>query len=622
MADFAEIDEIIRENERRKAEAEDIYDPVRGTGCVGERVEYDATAWDEGVVMLPKEMTEDKDFGSIISPKGYREMRCRYDFEYWAATKAMIKHKTNRRLVAFTLNRPQRKLLEVMESQRRRGLPVRVILLKARQWGGSTLIQIYMAWWQIELYDRCHSMICAHVKDASTTVRGIYETLVTNLSRSGKMRLRPFNNSRNISILPKRGNKLAIASIESQDAIRGGDYSMAHLTEVAFWRSSSKKRPEDFIRAICGSIHYGPETLIALESTANGVGNYFHREWLRTSRGESDKTGVFVAWYEIGIYTLATDNPAELWESMDDYERNLWRTGLTLEQINWYHCKRKEYSSHRQMMSEYPSTATEAFVNSASGVFGIDYIERLRKGTTEPLAIGDINGLSATGEQSLKGIRFTSDEKGCLRIWEFPNDNRDKAVGQRYIAGVDIGGVSDGADWSAITVMDCGINATDTPKIVASWRGHIDHDLLAWKCAGIAKWYDDALLVVESNTLEQEHTDGDPSTYILGCIGRHYRNLYYRRDPLSGTYKPGMHINRSSKTALITELVAAVRDEAYIERDDRACDEYAQYERQPSGSFAARDGCHDDLLMTRALIFGAIKERRVTPIDAVRNFCK
>lgn len=30
-------------------------------------------------------------------------------------------------------------------------------------------------------------------------------------------------------------------------------------------------------------------------------------------------------------------------------------------------------------------------------------------------------------------------------------------------------------------------------------------------------------------------------------------------------------------------------------------DEYLNYEKKPNGSFGARQGCHDDLLMTRAI---------------------
>lgn len=37
------------------------------------------------------------------------------------------------------------------------------------------------------------------------------------------------------------------------------------------------------------------------------------------------------------------------------------------------------------------------------------------------------------------------------------------------------------------------------------------------------------------------------------------------------------------------------------ERDRRCIDEYLNYEKKPNGSFGARHGCHDDLLMTRAI---------------------
>ena len=53
-----------------------------------------------------------------------------------------------------------------------------------------------------------------------------------------------------------------------------------------------------------------PETLIAIESTANGVGNYFHSEWLRCKEGRGDKHAVFVPWYEIDIYRLEPRKPA------------------------------------------------------------------------------------------------------------------------------------------------------------------------------------------------------------------------------------------------------------------------------------------------------------------------
>ena len=80
------------------------------------------------------------------------------------------------------------------------------------------------------------------------------------------------------------------------------------MSEVAFWRSSASHDPNDIIRSIAGSVALASHTILVIESTANGVGNYFHTEWLRAEAGVSDKTAIFVPWYEYGIYTLPVDD--------------------------------------------------------------------------------------------------------------------------------------------------------------------------------------------------------------------------------------------------------------------------------------------------------------------------
>ena len=64
-----------------------------------------------------------------------------------------------------------------------------------------------------------------------------------------------------------------------------------------------------------------------------------------------------------------------------------------------------------------------------------------------------------------------------------------------------------------ISVLDR-MGESGMPEVVAQWRGHIDHDLLAWKSATIGAWYDDALLVIESNTLDSHNTEGDHSMLL------------------------------------------------------------------------------------------------------------
>ena len=103
---------------------------------------------------------------------------------------------------------------------------------------------------------------------------------------------------------------------------------MAHLSEVAFWGEGDHDVAEKIVRSVAGSIALLPDTLIVMESTADGDDNYFHTEWQRAVRGESDKEAVFVPWYEIEIYRkeLADSERREVAESLDSYEK--WLLGL------------------------------------------------------------------------------------------------------------------------------------------------------------------------------------------------------------------------------------------------------------------------------------------------------
>ena len=210
---------------------------------------------------------------------------------------------------------------------------------------------------------------------------------------------------------------------------------------------------------------------------------------------------------------------------------------------------------------------------------------------------------SLTGHGALQVSGFVEDAKGGLKVWKKPVS--DQKWRNRYVVAVDIGGRSASSDYSVIAVIDrCG--AEGLPEVAAQWRGHIDHDLLTWKAASIASWYDDALLVIESNTLETENTDGDPALYLLSRLDSVYPNLYRREQadrsfPTAAGYKVGFHTNRATKSLVISHLIALVRESAYVEHDMDACDELSVYECGPSGCFGAKLGFHDDILMTRAI---------------------
>lgn len=334
-------------------------------------------------------------------------------------------------------------------------------------------------------------------------------------------------------------------------------------------------------------------------------GSYFHQECERAKRGESDKQFAFVPWFEIEMYTLPIDDYDSFIGSLTDYERMLWHRGATLEAIAWYRQKRKEYARHADMMAEYPSDDIEAFCYSGERVFDPTLVEKLRRCCCPPRFEGDIHGKEPTGKQSLQEIELETRPEGPLKIWEYPAKECD--MRDRYLAVVDIGGRSDTSDYSVIAVFDRYWMLDGGPaEVVAQWRGHIDHDLLAWKSAQIAAYYQNALLVIESNTLETEHDDSEHSAYILDTLSRYYNNLYARQSPPDSIgQKPpsrwGFHMNRATKALVIDAQKNALREGSYIEHDTQACYEHDVYERKSNGSYGAMEGHHDDILITRCI---------------------
>ncbi len=597
------IEEVLEENKRRHACLEqDEYDPMKGVGCWGDRVEA-------GECLVPTAVIASCPDYATLEPVERDKVRIVEDFEYWCVRCVTIRDKISGRNVPFVLNRPQRRLLAVMEEQRASGAPVRVILLKARQWGGSTLVQMYLAWMQLVRHKGWNSLICGHMHATSKSLKRMYNLLLRHYPREllddedDLPRFTKLEGQPNVQQITARDCLVLTGSARSEDAVRGYDIAMAHLSEVAFWQASAMHSPDEVVRSVCGSIALKPETVIVLESTANGVGDYFHDEWLRALAGCSDKEPLFVPWTEISIYSLPVDDASALWQQMDDYERQLWNDGCTLEQVNWYHHKRREYRGHEMMMAEYPTTSSEAFAMTGGNPFDRKDLDALEAGCVlEPIFIGDIQADGLEGVEAKRNIRLVNVSNGLLKVWEMPE--RDTPVQTRYMVVVDVGGRSNGSDYSVIAVWRMGSPGRQ-PAIVAQWRGHIDHDMLGWKAMQLACYYNRALLVIESNTLTNEAARAGESEYILRDLSRVYGRLYER-----APRKLGFHTNVKTKRMAIAELIRVMRCHEYVERDIDAVNEMRDYEEH-NGRYAARPGKHDDILMTRAIGLLVMHDTRV-----------
>lgn len=669
-----QVKSILKENERRRARIFAPFNPITGEGSVGERYAYKIADYPMPTQWLPVEMKEEpfvkelKKAGSlwklvkkVMTGDGQQldaaadefdeddvyeklveefvRIRIRYDFPFWAAMYVYIKRKGGGRDMLFRLNRPQRRLIARLEAMRKAGKPIRLILLKARQWGGSTCIQLYMAWLQLVHEVGLNSLIIGLQVSVSDEIKDMFDRMIKSyplemlhemgdIYQGNEAKIVGVGKSGNIHRIPQRNCKIKIGTVERPNSCRGGDYNLVHLSEVGLWKTTEGKSPEDVVRSATTGVLLEPMTMIAYESTPNGVGNFFHKEYVAAKAGESQMEPLFISWFDIDLYSLEFESEeARVAFAQNLYERRtseevksdreepgkylwwLWNLGATLEAVHWYVEERKKFTSHGDMASEYPSDDIEAFTYGGRKVFANDDVEQFRGGCRVPRMVGEVYGRADKGELALENVRFKKEPDGRLKIWhDVEKDDGEEMVLNRYLVIVDVcKGHTKKADFADILVIDR-MDMIDggKPCVAAEWHGHIDMDRLAWKAAQIAKYYNNALLVIESNTLETNNTKGD-AEYILTLIADVYGSQLYARkqsaeDIRQGVPKKyGFHTNVLTKTVVIYNLKEVVREHLYIERESACLDEYITYTMNEDGVFEAMEGYHDDRLMTRAI---------------------
>ena len=630
----------IEENERRNKKLFSHYNPASGEGSFSlPRTRVQIKDCPYPVQYLPNDMLSepfvqaliDDGFNGFILKNGspvnkasreivwrsFCNLRFRYDFEFFAIICITITEKGTGKNINFRLNNAQRKYLTSLEELRLAGKPIDIILCKARQWGGSTLTQLYMLWIQLIHKENWNSVICGDIETQSRNVRGMLSKAITSMPAiisEEKITFLPYEGSQSTREIGLSKCRVSIGSAQKPDKIRSDNISMAHCTEVGLWKATPGKKPEDLVQSIFGSIASGAYTMKILESTAKGVGNYFHRTWIDACAGRNNFTPVFIAWFDIELYRKPIKNYKEFVTTLTDHEKWLFSIGATLEAINWYRDKKREIREEWRLASEFPSTADEAFQSTGRRVFPKEYTKLASATLMEPWWHGDVVD---------RGDKVTLEAITCnhpLNVWLMP-DTEEHFL-NRYVVAVDVGGVGINSDYSCILVADrLAMIDGGVPEIVACWHGHIEHDKLAWKAVNIARAYDNALLVIEANTLETEGTEGNNFEYILNEISGKYNNLYSRTSETEirqgRPRRWGFHTNTSTKPMVINFLLKALRDGLYIERCQETIHELDLYEIKDNGKeMGAVEGNHDDRVMATAILIWVCYN---TPLPQRRN---
>lgn len=649
----------------------DGYNPVTGVGCYGfsERELIEIPDFVFPKMYVPQECMNTllykalKKYGSIKSViedymcKQYTKalhtavtfeicrVRFREDPEFAMYLTDKIEDKKTGEMIPFKLNYPQRRLIALFEKLRHDRKPILVVILKARQWGGSTLTQMYIKWMQDFKHDGWHALILAQVKGTSKKIKSMYRKAVerqpgwTINYPDAKLQLSPFENSADDFILSDgfralRRSTLSVTSFENYDSVRGSNFHCVHYSEVAYWKKTDEHDPEAVVSSVSGGVKRIPDNIEVYESTGRGAAGFFYEKCQDAMNPDNHSaySFIFIPFFFIEHDMEKVENEEEfaLWllankdsdacpngfRETGKFFWRIWTLGATFDSINWYRNERNKYQSHAYMATEAPIDEVEAFRNSGNLVFNtysIDELQNMYKKAPAYYAEVMLPYAEKRNKAFLKEASIVLQNEGNLKIWQHPN-NKVLKIKNRYVVSVDIGGNSPKADYTVMTVIDRKgmiIKDIGKPEVVARWRGHCRHDILAWKAAALASYYDNALLVIESNTADREraaNTEGDHFGTIIEEIADFYPNLYQRSaGPEAVSEKPtmkfGFQTNKLTKGWIIDNLIACVEDKLWIEPDIEMYNELRIYERKDDGSLGniEGNGKHDDVLMSTAI---------------------
>lgn len=489
-------------------------------------------------------------------------------------------------IVPFKLNKPQQRLYDAIRTQSQAGKPIRMIVLKARQMGFSTLTEAI-------IFKNCATKknikagIVAHELSATNNLFEMFKRYYHNLPDALKPEMLKSNakelvfNNRDSTGLD---SCIQLFTAESRDGLgRSGTFNLLHLSEYAFWKDQKTT-----LTALLQTVPDDANSIVIIESTANGF-DEFQERWQKAVSGESEYIPVFCAWHELEEYTK--EPPEDFVLTAEELSlKSLYN--LTDGQIYWRRTKIATTFNGDvdQFKQEYPASPDEAFIATGACVFNkaliIQRLAELRK--VEPLKIGrfeyDKEHISREVAK-ITNIRWVDDENGDIQIYELPEVN-DKGQKKPYALGGDTAG--DGSDYFTAKVID-----NITQKSVATYRRQrIDDDLYADQMYCLGMYYNEAIIGIETNF-------SVAPTNELERLG--YKNLYIREqvDDISKKIikKYGFNTNRITRPQIIANFKALFRECPEIESDKETLREMITFIRHDDGKESAMDGKHDDLVM-------------------------
>jgi len=445
--------------------------------------------------------------------------------------------------VPFVLNNAQARL-----DQRLTG---RDIIPKARQEGISSY---FLARYAVKCMSQrnTRAVVISHERKATERMLLKVQYYLKNI-RGPKPVLK--NESKNEITFPKTNSMFYIGTAGSREFGRGDTITALHCSEVAFWPDAKK--------LMAGLFQAVPKTgEIALESTGNGIGNFYHKRVMRAANGGGRYRLHFFNWIDFPEYTfeLTSDEEEEILGSLDeDYEEPylVRDVGLTAGQIAWRREKLDEMDyDMRTFKQEYPLTIDECFQASGNSLFHKVQFQE----TDDWRKIGP-------GFWLLDGHPCRSHEYGL---------------------GVDVGaGV--GKDNSVVEIF----SLTSGEQVGEFVTNTLGPDVFGDRVASIGKRFNNAYITVENNNHGIIVTDRLRNTYQKTLL---YRDKFTENDKLMDF---GHRTTRRSKPLMVGNLKTALAKTLVI-HSPFLVSELSSFIEHENGSLGAEEGCHDDRVIACA----------------------
>lgn len=519
--------------------------------------------------------------------------RIRKDLYKYTKNNLKIKDK-NGEIIPLVFNRAQKELVDEVLHCLLTGKPIRILVLKARQMGFSTAIEAIIYWWTAT-NKNVNSYIIAHEDDASKNLYNMFKRYYDNSNPLFKP-ARKYNTRSDLTFAKEDedGNQTGLGSVIKTGTARnsGGGRSdtvqLVHASEVAFWDNG-----EEIVASLLQTVPLRANTMIFLESTANGRGNYFAREWANAAKGDSIFTTFFFPWWAHDEYELEGDDITDFSNNEKEVIKIMSegiKIGKTFykvpkdkvqDKMRFYRYKSLEFKTRPELfLQEYPSTAHEAFIASGASVFNSQALAAMEKRCID-------TSKYEISENDRRIISVDEDSYGRLKIWDKPEK------GEEYVIGADVAeGLSTG-DYSVADV----IRKSDM-KTVARYRAQIDPDQFGHVLELLGRYYNYALIGVEINN------------HGLAVVQRlrdlFYPNLYRRETRLDEVFeqtttKFGWKTTSITKPLAIDYLAEAIREGHIIDNDIVFIEEAFSYVRDERGRTNAEHGTHDDTIMAKAI---------------------